>query len=160
MQVPNRFAIRAYGILTDSHGRLLVSDERITGSMITKFPGGGLEFGEGLEDCLKREFMEEAGVRVEILDHFYTTGFFQVSAFNPSVQVISVYYTVSLEKDLVELGMKGIAREIHASTKPFDFKDGVDDVQSFRWIEKNEIQESLFTLPIDRHVGKLLSSKM
>lgn len=71
------FNIRVYGILLDSQQRLLVSDEFIRGAYITKLPGGGLEFGEGTRDCLKREFKEETGLDVVIGDHFYTTDFFK-----------------------------------------------------------------------------------
>ena len=58
------FNIRVYGILKDSQNRILVTDEFIRGNYFTKFPGGGLEFGEGTRDCLKREFKEEANLGV------------------------------------------------------------------------------------------------
>lgn len=63
------FNIRVYGILLDENNRLLVSDEFIRGNYFTKLPGGGLEFGEGTRECLKREFMEETGLEVEVGDH-------------------------------------------------------------------------------------------
>ncbi len=77
------FNVRVYGILINEQKQVLVSDEFIRGSYYTKFPGGGLEFGEGTRDCLKREFMEEMNLKVEIGEHIYTTDFFQLSAFNP-----------------------------------------------------------------------------
>src|SRR5438105_10392546 len=86
--------LRVYGILFGENKKVLVSDEYIRGGYYTKFPGGGLEFGEGTRDCLKREFMEEMGLNVEVTDHIYTTDFFQLSAFNPSHQIISIYYLV------------------------------------------------------------------
>ena len=55
------FTIRVYGILVNQEKQVLVSDEKIRGEYYTKFPGGGMEFGEGTRDCLKREFMEENG---------------------------------------------------------------------------------------------------
>ena len=51
----NRFNIRVYGLLINEQKQVLVSDELIRGSYITKFPGGGLEFGEGTRNCLQRE---------------------------------------------------------------------------------------------------------
>ena len=48
------FNIRVYGILINEQHQLLVSDEYIRGNYYTKFPGGGLEFGEGTRDCLVR----------------------------------------------------------------------------------------------------------
>ena len=73
------FNVRVYGILKDSHNRVLVSDEFIRGNYFTKFPGGGLEFGEGTKECLVREFKEETGLNVTVGEHIYTTDFFQIS---------------------------------------------------------------------------------
>ena len=84
------FNVRVYGILLDEDQRLLVSDEFIRGNYITKLPGGGLEIGEGTRDGLAREFMEEANIEVHVGDHFYTTEFFQISAFNHKDQIISI----------------------------------------------------------------------
>ena len=56
---PGSFNIRVYGVLINQQNQVLVSDEYIRGSYYTKFPGGGLELGEGTRDCLKREFKEE-----------------------------------------------------------------------------------------------------
>ena len=88
----DRFNIRVYGLLINEKKQLLVSDEWIRGKYYTKFPGGGLEFGEGTRDCLKREFMEEMGLLVEVGDHIYTTDFYQQSAFNNAHQILSIYY--------------------------------------------------------------------
>src|SRR6476661_9175381 len=90
----NRFNVRVYGVLKNSANEVLVSDELIRGNYYTKFPGGGLEFGEGTRDCLKREFLEEMNLKVEVQEHLYTTDFFQMSAFNPDHQIISIYYKV------------------------------------------------------------------
>ena len=59
----HRFNLRVYGILINDKKQVLVSDEFIRGNYYTKFPGGGLEFGEGTRDCLKREFMEEMNLK-------------------------------------------------------------------------------------------------
>jgi len=84
-----------YGLwVTDTGSRsVLVSEEQALGRQIIKFPGGGLEWGEGLIDGLKREWREEMNVSIEVLSHFYTTDFFQPSAFDNS-QIISIYYLV------------------------------------------------------------------
>ena len=67
------FNLRVYGILINEQNQLLVSDEYIRGMKITKFPGGGLEFGEGTRDCLKREFDYDMvkGVGKKIEDHSF-----------------------------------------------------------------------------------------
>lgn len=97
-----KFNIRVYGLwLDEDSGSVLVSDELIAGKRILKFPGGGLEWGEGLSDALKREWEEELNISIRVLSHFYTTDFFQPSAFDDS-QVISIYYLVEpLDKILL-----------------------------------------------------------
>ena len=91
------FTIRVYGLLINDKKEILLSDEEYNGMSFTKFPGGGLQFGEGTIDCLKREFIEEANLKVEMLSHFYTTDFFQPSAFNNEKQVMSIYYRIKCE---------------------------------------------------------------
>ena len=88
----NQFTIRVYGIMQDPERGVLVSDEWIRQDRFTKFPGGGLQFGEGTKDCLAREFLEEMNLRVSVDEHIYTTDYFQISAFNPSHQILSIYY--------------------------------------------------------------------
>lgn len=139
------FNVRVYGLLINENQEILVSDEQEYGIRFTKFPGGGLEYGEGMTDGLKREFVEECNLDVEIINHFYTTDFFVKSAFNES-QIISVYYVVQNTAP-VELVIKA---------NPFDFDGDVEPLQSFRWIKLSELKESDFTFPIDQHVAKLL----
>src|SRR5581483_3511227 len=88
-----RFNIRVYGIWIQEN-KILVNEELIRGNKIVKFPGGGLHWGEGIKDCLIREWNEELSLNIEVLGHFYTTDFFQPSAFDDS-QVISIYYLVT-----------------------------------------------------------------
>ena len=151
-----RFNIRVYGILINDEKHVLVSDEFIRGQYYTKFPGGGLEFGEGTRDCLKREFMEELNLQVEVLDHLYTTDFFQESAFRPGDQIISIYYLVK--------PMQTISARL--SDKKFDF----DEEQLLRYEEKQEVETFRFigwenlsaesvTLPIDKIVVELIKEK-
>ena len=67
-----KFNVRVYGIL-EKDNCVLVSDEDRFGKQFTKFPGGGLEWGEGVEDCLIREFKEELSVDIQVNSLFYLT---------------------------------------------------------------------------------------
>jgi 8-oxo-dGTP diphosphatase len=140
-----RFNVRVYGLLINEHQEILVSDEQEYGMQFTKFPGGGLEYGEGMTDGLKREFVEECNAEVEVLSHFYTTDFFVKSAFNDS-QIISIYYMV---KNINPL-------ELNFKTEIFDFDGEGEVLQAFRWVKLSELREDDFTFPIDKHVAGLL----
>ncbi len=148
-----KFNIRVYGLLINEHNEILVSDELIGNLKITKFPGGGLELGEGAIDCLKREFLEEMNLKIEVIKHFYTTDFYQQSSFNKSHQIISIYYKV---KPLEPL-------QVIIKTKPFDFNEKEMDlfktnneIESFRYIPISILHADMLTLPIDKYVVKKL----
>lgn len=135
------FNVRVYGIyIEDNH--ILVSDEYIKGKYITKFPGGGLEEGEGTRDCLIREWMEEVNQKVETGDHIYTTDYYQKSGFGDGNQIICIYYYV---KPLAPL-------KVRLTSKAFDFKKPEEDAQSFRMIPLTDFSAESVTLPIDKIV--------
>jgi 8-oxo-dGTP pyrophosphatase MutT (NUDIX family) len=149
----SNFNLRVYGILINEQKQLLVSDEFIRGKYFTKFPGGGLEFGEGTRDCLKREFMEELNLNVEVGDHIYTTDFFQESAFRPGDQIISIYYYVTPLEPLA----------VRLSDKEFDFDESQlaiyrekGEIETFRFVDWANLSENSVSLPIDKIVVRML----
>lgn len=145
------FNVRVYGILINEHKQVLVSDEYIRGGYYTKFPGGGLEFGEGTLECLVREFQEEINLEVEVVEHIYTTDFFQVSAFDNKSQIISIYYLVNPLSAFTAPILKA----------PFDFiiPEGATQVEGVRWIGKEEFSSAVVTLPIDKAAADLVKEK-
>lgn len=150
------FNIRVYGILINEKKEILVSDEFIRGGYYTKFPGGGLEFGEGTKECLVREFMEEMNLPVSCGDHIYTTDHFQLSAFNPDHQIISIYYSVTPLEEI----------KAPLRNKPFDFDaeqlsiyKEKGEIETFRLIAWDEFSSDSVTLPIDKIVASLIKRK-
>lgn len=146
-------SIRVYGILINEQQQVLVSDEYIRGGYYTKFPGGGLEVGEGTRDCLKREFMEELGLEVSIGDHIYTTDFYQQSAFNSAYQILSIYYYVH--------ALAPIA--VPLRTQPFEFDEQqltiyqtTQQIETFRFIDRAVFGPDSVTLPIDKVVAGMV----
>ena len=137
------FNVRVYGLLINESNEVLLSDEREYGMEFTKFPGGGVELGEGLIEALKREFIEECSVEIEVLSHFYTTDFYEKSSFNES-QVLSIYYLVKLISPL----------RLNFKISVFDFDELSN--QSFRWKKITELQEKDVTFKTDQRVVQLL----
>jgi 8-oxo-dGTP diphosphatase len=149
-----QFNLRVYGLLIDSNKRVLLSDEFIRGQYITKFPGGGLELGEGTRDCLKREFKEETNLDVTIGDHIYTTDFFQISGFNHVDQIISIYYFAHTDEP-IRLATKTVMFDF----EPHQVADVTACSEVFRWVDWNNFNEESVTLPIDKIVAKMVKEK-
>jgi 8-oxo-dGTP diphosphatase len=135
-----RFNIRIYGVCINDRNEVLVSNEQHRDLSFTKFPGGGLEWGEGTKDCLKREFQEEFGLEIEVGELFYLTDFFQLSAFSDTDQVISVYYHIQLNEVINPEMFLG------------------DKNEQLQWIPFSELSENLFMFPIDKIVASRLKT--
>lgn len=151
-----RFNIRVYILLFDERKKnILLSDEIVEGEYYTKFPGGGLEYGEGILDCLHREAIEELGEDVEVLRHFYTSEYFQVSRFKPEDQIICVYYECVLPEN-------ADGRRIpvfRVSERQYDFIEHREREESFRWQAIEKLRQEDLSLPIDRLVAARLRAE-
>lgn len=146
----DKFNIRVYGLVINSNNEVLVSDEYRMGMYMTKFPGGGLQLGEGIIACLKREFQEELKLDIFNIRHYYTTDFFQKAYFFENQQLISIYYLV----DIV------LPNPFLVTTKKkFDFKELDECSQSFRWLKISELNDKEMTLPIDKVVINMLKKE-
>jgi ADP-ribose pyrophosphatase YjhB (NUDIX family) len=104
----------------------------------------------------KRELKEELGIEAEIGDHIYTTDYFQMSAFRPEDQIISIYY---FAKQLEEL-------KVPLRSKPFDFDEKqmeiyntTGETETFRLIDWNDFSDEIVTLPIDKIVAKMIKDQ-
>ena len=133
----NKINIRVYAIYIDEN-RLLALREGYAGEQLLKLPGGGLEFGEGVIDCLHREFAEELNLKIEIVEHFYTQEEFLASRFRENEQLLTIYYKV----DVLNL----------SELKILD-----DSIEKIEWISLEE--ESPLPLPIDKIVFEKLQNK-
>lgn len=114
-------------------------DEGYAGEKLVKFPGGGLEFGEGVIDCLHREFAEELNLKIKVIEHFYTQEDFLVSRFRENEQLLTIYYIV----DILNLD---------------ELKILDDSIEKIKWISLSE--EDPLPLPIDRIVFQILKNQL
>jgi ADP-ribose pyrophosphatase YjhB (NUDIX family) len=143
MKSEKGFTIRVYGILITTDLQILVTEEMYRGMFMRKFPGGGLQWGEGLHVALKREIMEETGMEVAIGRHWYTSSDCIISAFDPQLQVMAVYYEIK-------------------PTSVLQFPQGelntqLDKTESFRLVPLSMLADAdFFTFTNDQQMGRLL----
>ena len=136
----NNYTIRVYAVIVNRRGEILLTRESYLGMEFTKFPGGGMEWGEGALDTIQRELSEELHLENIELEHLYTTDFFVPSFFDSSTQVISIYYKTKEPtlRDLVKL------------------REEDEKLLGVKWIPFDQFSEDDVTFPIDKHVAKLI----
>ncbi|WP_288763544.1 NUDIX domain-containing protein [uncultured Weeksella sp.] len=135
------FNVRVYALLVHD-AKVLVMHEPFQGKLIYKFPGGGLEFGEGTRECLVRELKEELNLEIEVEEHLYTQDFFMQNAFDPEEQIILIYYKASIsDKNLTQL--KVLERNIN----------------QLLWMRIDELYVEDFTLVADKKVIEIFREK-
>jgi 8-oxo-dGTP pyrophosphatase MutT (NUDIX family) len=144
-----KYSIRVYMLILNNDMEILLSDEYRLGMKMVKFPGGGMEYGEGTVDCLQREAMEEFGQELANIRHFYTTDYYQKAYFFNDHQLISIYYLADLTEEL----------RIRVSDKAFDFPEMKNGQQSFRRVHLSDIREEDLSFPIDRKVTAMLKKE-
>lgn len=150
MTLVKRFNLRVYALIINDRQQLLLSKERRGTKEFTKFPGGGVELGEGIIDALHRELKEELGVQIESANLFYVNDFFQASSFKPGDQVISFYYKVNLKEPY----------EVQCEPKfPIGGVNSTD-FEHPMWFFLHEITPNLLDFPTDKTVLLRLLSNL
>jgi mutator protein MutT len=151
LPLPTRFTLRVYGFLLNMKNEVLISRERIHGMDIVKFPGGGVEFGEGPMDALIREVREELDIAIDVGELVYTTDFFVQSALDPAEQVIGIYY-------LVRPVNNGDLNSISLVEKSDSFR-GKETTVRREWVTVTDLEEKELTFEMDRRAWQVLRSR-
>jgi len=143
-----KFNVRVYGLIINEKHQVLLSDEYQLDMKMTKFPGGGLLYGEGTIDCLRREAREEFGQQVEVLQHFYTLDYFQPSYFYQDYQLLSIYYRARFTEPV----------QFKICQHPFGGQENfTNGFISFRWKNIRSLTQDDMTLPVDKKVAGMLA---
>ena len=143
----NQFNLRVYGFIINDNQELLLSDEYEFGTFFTKFPGGGVEHGEGILDALKRELKEELNVEVRSSECLYFNEFYQESQFHAKTQVTCFYYLVQCDT-ISHLGKEKYLIPFH------------EPQEKQRWKKITELNSVDLSFPIDQKALEELKRKI
>lgn len=134
----DKINVRVYATIVKDN-KVLVLHEEYVGEQLMKFPGGGLEFGESVLECVQRELDEELNVKVKNIEHLYTQEDFLVSKFRNSEQLLTIYYLAEMVEENELLIMDPC-------------------IEKIEWVSL-ETEENPFPLPIDKIVFDVLKKK-
>jgi 8-oxo-dGTP diphosphatase len=86
----NKVRVRACGIYWDDSKLLMVNHSGITPTNFWAPPGGGVEFGQSIEEALKKEFLEETGLHVSAGEFLFGCEYIQ----HP-IHSIELFYSIT-----------------------------------------------------------------
>lgn len=142
-----RFNLRVYALIINEFKEILISDEYRFGKFFSKFPGGGVEHNEGIQEALFRELEEELKLQASKASFYYFNEFHQASAFDNS-NLVAFYYLMNIQKKELELPLEAYAI-------PF-----AQETEKQRWIALRELKVSDLTFPIDQIVLEKLQADL
>lgn len=126
----NKLRIRVCGLCIDNGRLLMINHHGIREGDFWAPPGGGLQFGETLESCLKREFSEETGLEIEIRDFRFLYEFVQLP-----LHAIELFFLVEAKRGNLSLGYDPEMEE----------KQIIQEVKFMSWEEIDRLT------PVSRH---------
>jgi len=120
----NKLRVRVCGLCLDHDRLLMINHHGIKEGDFWAPPGGGLQFGESMEECLKREFEEETGLTVEVVNFQFICEFI-----HPPLHAIEAFFQVDIKQGSLRKG-----------TDP-EMKDNqiIEEVKFMSWTEINHL---------------------
>ncbi|PWK29244.1 8-oxo-dGTP diphosphatase [Arcicella aurantiaca] len=99
-QYGNHLRVRVCGICVQDGKILLINHSGMNESgEFWSPPGGGLQFGETIEECLKREFLEETNTIISV------GNFLKINEFvKPPLHAIELFYEVKIVSGDIQIG--------------------------------------------------------
>ena len=92
------------GVLITNQKMLIVqrSSNDKTGAGTWESVGGVLQFGESLENALKREFIEEVGISIQVQQQLFSTTFLST----PTRQIVLLSFLCTSEEENITLSIE------------------------------------------------------
>ena len=95
-----KLRVRVAGLLVEDGKLLLIKlHSPVSNSDIWTAPGGGVEFGETMEEALTREFQEETGLRIRVGELLYINELIELP-----YHAIEFFFKVTKESGHLKLG--------------------------------------------------------
>lgn len=132
MKQPNILHIAVKALIKNNEGKVLVlkqSDPAITGNNQYHPPGGILELGESLEECVIREVKEEIGVDSSVVKLF-DVGEWYAQRDDDVMQFAGIFYVCSLKGEEFNLQSSEVADTYWVGLEEIDSLDIIEPSKS------------------------------
>lgn len=139
MKTPNIQYIAVKGLIKNENGEVLVlqqNDPTISGHEQFHPPGGIVEPGETLKECLAREIKEELGVEAEV-GKLVDVGEWYAERGENVMQFVGIFYECVIKSD--------------------EFKFQESEVSNAAWVNKENVESMNITEPSKSIIAKFLS---
>lgn len=129
----NKVRIRVCGLCWQNDRLLLVNHGKITENDFWAPPGGGLEFGQSIEESIVREFKEETGLEVKVNEFQFIAEFVR-----PPLHAIELFFAVEIKGGVLKTGMDPEMLPDKQIIRGVEFMDW-DSLNSILYNEKHGI---------------------
>jgi 8-oxo-dGTP diphosphatase len=85
-------------------------------------PGGGLEFGEDIKTCLKREFIEETGLHIQVEELLFVNQFI-----NLPLHAVELFFRVKTNDSTLSLG--------------YDPEHDIQILKEIKWFSESDLKQ-------------------
>lgn len=99
-QFGHRLRVRVCGVCVDADKILMVKHSGLGKTHLWAPPGGGVKYAESLEEALKREFLEETCLEIEIEKYLFTHEFLA-----PPLHAVEFFFKVNIIGGELKIGV-------------------------------------------------------
>jgi ADP-ribose pyrophosphatase YjhB (NUDIX family) len=131
----HKVRVRVCGLLVQDNALLMVHlDAPTRPEPFWSVPGGGLNHGEKIEDALRREMLEETGLKVRVGPLFYVSEFIQ----NP-FHAVELYFICEMKSGMLGVGFDP------------EFGDGKQIIKDVAFISLDQLSKTAIFPEFIRH---------
>ncbi|ARS35111.1 NUDIX domain-containing protein [Pontibacter actiniarum] len=119
-----KLRVRVCGICVQNNKLLVVRHGKtVDNKAFWVPPGGGVQYDESMQDCLKREFLEETGLQVQVSRFLFVNEFL-----HPPLHAVELFFEVQLQDGRLATGADP------------ELAEGAQLIEQVQWLTMKEIQ--------------------
>ncbi|NLK62139.1 MAG: NUDIX hydrolase [Fusobacteria bacterium] len=133
----NTIRVRVTGILQNEKNEILFIKHRKNGDEYWLLPGGGVDYGETFQEGLKREFLEETNLKIEVNNMAFLSEAIEP---NHKRHIINVYFFVTKIGGDMKLASE-------------------DNLVDLQFLDENKIENSIIYPNIKKELKNISNNK-